>query len=418
MKLKFVILFSLLSLSVNTSEAATDLPLQKLTFGMTFDKVPVQELINLFYDQCSKKGLLYDPAVNKLEQSLTIKTPILNCDQLKPIFDEAMSVAGVEVKQNQLFDIVRPKTLVDEKLSFEQFIYKPKFRDAMELADQTLIIINKGSYAHSSRKNIVSTNPDKPSNVPDNGTNGSSITTKITDQLIFFGPHNEVVAVQNLLKLLDTPNPQIEISAGIYEFQTSASESSGVNAALKLFNTFGLNVAGENALGSSLKLTIGSIDVALSFLDKDSRFHFLARPKMLVKDGEQASFESNQVVRVNGDVTQNGSGQTVQAVQNLTAGVTFTALPHVRDSVVDLTLDQTFSDFVQSPNNQPSILKRNLSSRLIMQPGFVYIVGGLQTTRTSNTKNRLFGYSVGHDNENSETEVILLLTVKKDDFSI
>jgi type II secretory pathway component GspD/PulD (secretin) len=163
-----------------------------------------------------------------------------------------------------------------------------------------------------------------------------------------------------------------------------------------------------------LKLSLPSIEAALSLLDSDSRFKYVAQPKVLAKDAEQVVFTSGQDVRVNGSVTVNGAGQAVQSKTTLTAGVTLQATPYIRGEVVDLTVHQQVSDFVASPNDDPSVMRRELTSRLVMQPGYVYVIGGLKTNRTSKVGQTLFGLPIGRSVDTRDTEVLLLLSVKSD----
>ncbi len=154
------------------------------------------------------------------------------------------------------------------------------------------------------------------------------------------------------------------------------------------------------------------IDAALSVLDKDSRFTYVSQPKVTVGDGEQVSFVSGQDVRVDGSVTLTGTGQSVASKTTLTAGVSLSATPHIRGEIVDVSLNQQVSDFVVSPNNDPSVMRRQLTTRLSMEPGQVYVIGGLNTNRKSFVKQSFFGYPVGVTGEKSDTEVLLLLSVQ------
>jgi hypothetical protein len=56
-----------------------------------------------------------------------------------------------------------------------------------------------------------------------------------------------------------------------------------------------------------------------------------------------------------------------------------------------------------------------LRSRLLMQPGYVYVIGGLQTSRKSDSGSRLFGFSTGQQRDENQTEVLLLLSVQPDE---
>lgn len=384
-------------------------------FSLALDKVPAQQLVMLFYDQCEKRGLVFDPSVNKFDETLTIKTLALSCAETKLILRDALSRAGVAIETRASYDVVVLARRHEETDGWQQMIYRPRFRDPLELAQMTAIMVRKGGFAHQRRGAQVQLTESSPTDVPDTGTNGASLMSKPIDKLVFFGPPSEVKAVEDLLNLLDVPTPQVEIAAGIYEFQSGQAEGSAVNAALHLFGSkLGLTITGGSNAGSTLKLSLPNLDAALTLLDSDTRFKYVAQPRVMTKDGQQVVFTSGQDVRVNGAVTLNGSGQSVQSKTTLTAGVSLQATPYIRGEVVDLTVRQQVSDFVASPNDDPSVMRRELTSRLVMQPGYVYVIGGLKTNRKLSGKQSFFGLPIGSSLDSSDTEILLLLTVKQD----
>jgi type II secretory pathway component GspD/PulD (secretin) len=252
--------------------------------------------------------------------------------------------------------------------------------------------------------------------VPESGLNGASITSKLIDKLVFLGPENEVRALESLLVQLDVPVAQVQITAGIYEFQSGRNQGSAIAAALKLFgDRLGLTFDGGQQSGGTIRLRIGAIDAVLSTLDQDSRFRYVARPNVLVKDGETARFFAGEDVRVIGAVVVDRTGNPVQSKETLSAGVTLEATPHIRSEAVDLSLYQAVSNFVAGTGADPSILKRDLRSRLVVQPGYVYAIGGLKSSRTTQSQRRFFGFSVGSGNDVSDAELFLLLTVTRAD---
>lgn len=385
-------------------------------FALTMDKIPVSQLVMLFYDQCEKRGLVFDPALNALETVLTLKTPAMSCADTKRIVMDALNRAGVALEARSGYDVAVQARQREEVEGWLELIYKPRFRDPLELAQMSAIAIRKGRFAHQ-RQGVVQLTgaPTAQAPVMETGTNGASLTNKRIDKLVFFGPPSEVKAIESLLTRLDVSVPQIEIRAGIYEFQTGKAEGSAVNAAVSLFSgKLGVNINGGANVGSggSLRLALPNIDAALSLLDKDSRFSYVSQPKVTVRDGEEVNFTSGQDVRVDGSVTLTGTGQSVANKTTLTAGVTLQATPHIRGDVVDVSLNQQVSDFVASPNNDPSVMRRQLTTRLSMQPGFVYVIGGLKTNRSTTAKQSLFGLPIGNSRDKSDTEVLLLLTVQ------
>jgi general secretion pathway protein D len=385
-------------------------------FSLTMDKIPASQLVMLFYDQCEKRGLVFDPSLNAIDTVLTLKTPSMSCADTKRILLDALNRAGVSLEARSGYDVAVQARQREEIEGWQELIYRPRFRDPLELAQFATIAIRKGRFAHQ-RAGVVQQTGSSAAQTPfaEIGTNGASITGKRIDKLVFFGPPAEVKAVESLLSRLDMSVPQIEIRAGIYEFQTGKAEGSAVTAALNLFSgKLGVTVSGgaNTIAGGTLKISLPNIDAALSLLDKDSRFQYVSQPKVSVRDGEEVNFTSGQDVRVDGSVTLTGSGQSVASKTTLTAGVTLQATPFIRGDVVDLTVNQQVSDFVSSPNNDPSVMRRQLTTRLSMQPGFVYVIGGLKTNRNTTVKQSFFGIPIGSSGDKSDTEVLLLLTVK------
>lgn len=299
----------------------------------------------------------------------------------------------------------------------------------------------QGSFAHQRRVASVSAPSTGTAagaqQIPDTGNNGASLTTKPVEILIFYGPPSEAKAVRSLLQILDIPYPQVEISAGLYEYQAGTSTGSAVTAALKLFGSkLGISVGGGSTSTSGVSSGVSAVSTAatnvyntlsfatpnfnavLSLLDEDSHFRSVSRPKVLARSGQQVTFTTGQDVMVPGPITINASGQSLQSLINVTAGVTFQVTPLVRGDVVDVNLHETVSDFVPSPNANPSILKRDLVADLMMRPGVVYVIGGLNANSQTTSKQTFFGFKIGDQFTRNDTEILLLLTVRPDSTGI
>lgn len=391
---------------------------EELKFSLTMDRLPAKQLVMLYYDQCEKRGLVIDPTLENVDQEITIKTPSLSCTETKKVILKSLSYLSIVLIKQSSFDVLTKLKLDEADHSeWDNFVYLPKFRDPLELSNLSQFVIHKGAYAHQRRGVELQLSPGAQS-VPETQSNGASITSKSIDKLVFHGPQTEIEALRDLLQKLDVPYPQVEIQASVFEFQSGKAQSDAVTAALNLFSSkIGVAVNTlpvQNA--SSLKFSFANLSAALQVLDNDSRFKYISRPKVLVKDGEQVSFTAGQDVRVSGQTVVSSTGQATQSITTVTAGVTFTATPYIRGDVVDVTFHQLVSDFAKSPNENISIVRRDLSSRLQMQPGYVYIVGGLKTNKSSKTKSSFLGGPVGHNSDESDTEVLLLISVLPDDF--
>ncbi len=411
----------------------------KLTFSLYSDSLPVSQMILLYYDQCEKRGLIFDPQVSKSDDSVLIKAQSLTCSDAKSMILDAVSRAGLGFENHGAYDVVKKNQQADERKDWEQFIFRPRFRDPVELADQCALAFHKGSFAHQRRVSNVTVSGTGTAagsqQVPETGSNGASITSKAVESLIFYGPPAEAKAVRELLQILDVPYQQVEISAGLYEYQSGSSRGSAVTAALKLFGSkFGVSLGGgattsstssssvvsstSAAVYNTLSFTTPDFSAVLSLLDDDSHFRSVSRPKVLARSGQQVVFTTGQDVMVPGPITINASGQSLQSLINVTAGVTFQVTPLVRGDAVDVSLHETVSDFVPSPNSNPSILKRDLVADLMMRPGVVYVIGGLNANNQTTSKQSFFGFKIGDQFTRNDTEILLLLTVKPDSTGI
>jgi general secretion pathway protein D len=410
-----ILKFALVALFSGESHAAD---LDKLKFTMTFDKIPVQQLVMLFYEQCEKRAIVFDPALNKLEELLTLKTQPANCAQTRELMFEAIRRAGVSIENRGSYDVIRTAPVADERDAWRELIYLPKNRDPVELAEIAVIAVRRGSFAHQ-RRNAAVQISGVGQQVPESGFNGASISAKQIDKLVFYGPSDEAKAVESLLVRLDVPHAQIEVKAGIFEYQSGVNQGSGIDAVVSLLNSkLSLSIGSGAVVGNTLRLNVSGIDAALSLLDKDSRFKYVARPRVLVKDGESARFFAGESVRVVGSVTVDKTGNPLQSKESLSAGVTLEATVKIRGDVVEMSLFQAVSNFVSNSNGDPSVLTRDLRTRLMMKPGIVYVIGGLQSSRNTQAKSTFLGFQLGKSLDTSDTEVLLLLSVNADQSSL
>lgn len=58
----------------------------------------------LFYDQCERRGLIFDPTVNKVEDAPTIKTSALTCAQTKELVLDELGRVGVAIENRGSYD--------------------------------------------------------------------------------------------------------------------------------------------------------------------------------------------------------------------------------------------------------------------------------------------------------------------------
>lgn len=384
-------------------------------FSLTVDRMPLQQLIMLHYDNCEKRGIVFDASAQKFDDQITMKTGEIGCADSRSLIAEVLSRSSLTLMRRSAFDFLTKSKEVDEAADWTDFVYRPAYRDPIELADTASVFIKKGSFAHQRRAAVLQSSTSAA--VVDNGSNGASLSNKAVDKLVFVGPPAEIKMLSALFKRIDVPPSQIQLQVSVLEFQNGSSRGDAVSAALRLFGSkVSASVSSPAQTGAvSLKINLPSFSAALDLLDKDSRFKYLSRPTVLVQDGQEVNFVAGQDVRVRGDVVVNGSGQAIQSVATVSAGIALNATPRIRGEAVDLSIRQTVSDFANSPNSEVSIVRRELSSRILMQAGAVYLIGGLQSSRQSFSKSSFLGFETSASSEANATEVLLLLSFTRDD---
>ena len=387
---------------------------------MIFESVPLRQLLLVHYEACAKRGFVVDPSIGAaLDATVTMRMTGQKCEYFASALEQSLARMKLVIVKNPGFDMITGLKDIDERDKFTHVVYQPRYRDAIALADMCQIVIRKGAFAHKSGIK-VSSGPSSAAassdmaRSADTPGSGASFMAKSVDKLVFFGPPSEVAAVSSLLAQLDTPSAQLEIRVGVYEFSSQNDAGSAVNAALKLFNGRFSISTGTSAVGSVLKITSGSIEAALDLLDTDSRFKYVARPKVLVRDGQPARFFAGEDVRVTGQTTLDAKGNQVQSKETLSAGVTLEVTPRIYEDTVSLDIYQAVSSFIASSGADPTVNKREVRTSLGVEAGAVYVIGGLQSGRKTATKSRFLGWRMSDVQGGADTEVILLLSVARD----
>jgi general secretion pathway protein D len=386
-------------------------------FDLNLESVRGVELATVFYDACAKdRAYVIDQSAIKLETTSSMKVRGFDCAKMKFFLDDTFEGLGLVVIKKQSFDLITAKKSTDEPAT--EFVYFPKHRDAGELAEIAGVIIKRGRFSHT-RKPILSSESTVTQGVSttDNGSNGASVTNRPLDRLVYSGPLSELQALKTFLDRVDTPQPQITLHAAIYEVSSDDKKGSAIQAALKLLNSK-FNVQLGSNLGSDfLSFKSNALEAVFSVLDTDRRFKYIASPRLIVTDNAAARFFAGQDVRVDGAIVLDRSGNPVRSKENLSAGISLDAKARIRAETIETEIKQTLSTFAASGSADPSILRRELSTKLHMLPGHVYVVGGLTSKQNTFDASRFFGFKTSEANFASENEVLIILRAVRDDQS-
>lgn len=197
--------------------------------------------------------------------------------------------------------------------------------------------------------------------------------------LILVNPKDRPL-VEQLIKLLDAPRPQIFFEAEVVEVNRSQTRTLGIDYDNLL--SFKLS---EGSPPSNL-LRLGDISrgpltfsVALNFLQEQGAAQVLARPRVATLDGVEARINATQTTPL---IVPGASGS--QSVQNITTGIQMRLLPKVSpDGYVEVQI----SISVSSPTGvtsqgAPQFATRDTAVTIRVKDGEAIAIGGLLETRT------------------------------------
>jgi type II secretory pathway component GspD/PulD (secretin) len=249
----------------------------------------------------------------------------------------------------------------------------------------------------------------------------ASLIDQDSDTMIFQGTEKEIAALERLLPQIDVPAGEVIIRAVVYEVTTGQSQGSAFSLAASLLGgKLGVSIGSGPGLANAISFRSASIDAVVSALSADSRFKAVSTPRVRVKSGQQAQLVVGQDVPTLGAVTvpQQG-GQSVQSVEYRSSGVILGLAPTVRESGVEVKVDQQISDFARTEtgvNNSPTLTKRSLTTTVTAVDGELIVLGGLTQEKGSTGHSglsflpKLLQSSSG---SSTRTEILLLLEVSK-----
>jgi general secretion pathway protein D len=308
------------------------------------------------------------------------------------------------------------------------FIYRTKHRSVSYLVEMLSPLFPQGGFALN--RSIRAPVGDKVNiggmggpgaTAPIPAHSAASLIDQDSDTMIFQGTEKEIAMLERLLPQVDVAAGEVVIKAVVYEVTTGLSEGTAFNLAASLLGgRLGVSLGSGSDLGNALTLRTTSIDIAVSALSADSRFKAVSTPRVRVKSGQQAQLVVGQDVPTLGAVTvpQQG-GQAVQSVEYRSSGVILGLAPTVRESGVEVRVDQQISDFARTEtgvNNSPTLTKRSLTTTVTAVDGELIVLGGLTQDKNSNSRSGLsflpkFLHTVS--DSDTRTEILLLLQVTR-----
>ena len=220
--------------------------------------------------------------------------------------------------------------------------------------------------------------------------------------LIYQGKASDWARVLPLIRQMDQSPRQVMVEVTIAEVSLDATEEFGVSWLAKndigRFNGRVSSGTLGGAVGASSGLTYildiaGQTRAQLRAFADANRLTVLSTPRLMVKSGEEASFDvGTEIPTLSSQTASNqqveGTSNILQSIQYRKTGIILNIKPTVySDNRVDLEIRQEVSealpigsdDAVQSP----SIFNRAVSTSLSLRDGSSVLIGGLMSQRRS-----------------------------------
>lgn len=379
------------------------------------DRLPLSRVISLAQEEVFGRCYVLPPELASDERPVTLNLSVSDSRKVqRQEYIRWLKQLNIAVDTRNGVDryyTFRPSTPPVKMLTY---VYTPVNQPVSYLASVLSGVINASSSSTSPSTGKSSSSPAQVS-----ASGGTSFMSATGDNLVFRGTRDELTRLQSLLPLVDIPSQRVSVTGYIYEVQGSKSEGSGLALVAKMLSgKFGISIGSEMSLGNSFTFSTSSLSAIYELFRTDNRFTVVSSPNLMVSSGKNASFSSGQQVPVLGSVSYN-DGTPVQSVTYRDSGVIFKLTPVVTGNRIHITVHQELSSFVKTDtgiSDSPTLLKREIDSTLVLNDGDVVVLGGLADSNDSDTKT---GFSLlpkwfsQRSSENSKTDMVILLQVKK-----
>ena len=390
--------------------------------------VALPDLVRVVVDDIAQESLVMssDAIGDKKPVSFVLRNVSVNnaMDNLKSVVKER----GFElVKVHGVYHL---RKSVD--LDQDVFVYIPKYRSVAYLSDLIGGILPRQVVASQRQlpNNALQGQGQGPGHAQslshggfESGTNVNSLIDKgDKDSLVIKAKPDELALVKKMLIEVDRPIPEMLIKAVVMEVQTGGVEGSALNLLANLVSK-GVNLASLSWNGgadakNALTVRVGGIESIWSAINSDSRFKVVSAPQVRVKSGSLARFSVGSDTPVLGSVSYQGNGQSVQSVEYKQSGVILELKPEIRGLLAELKVMQQLSSFAKTEtgvNGSPTLLKRELSTSVIVAKNDVVLLGGLDEQKTQADSAGLFfmpDFMRSRSGSNSRSEIVLMLYVE------
>lgn len=349
------------------------------------EAVPLSRAISMIYDDVLQKPYMLDPKLAGDTRLISFHTTEQqDFEQFIQRYFSNMSISVSEKKGVVYIGHIEPK---QPKVVKRSYVYTPVYRDVEYLAS---FLQGEGQ---------VSANGDK---------------------LVYYGLSEDIERIKSVLKSVDTKSREVVVTGYVFEVQNIEKEGSGINLLAKLLSgKLGISVGYKQNYENFITVNAGNLDAMFELFRTDQRFRVVSSPTLRVKSGSKGNFSVGSDVPVLSNVIYQ-DGRPIQSIEYRSSGVIFDIQPTIKNQAIDLKIQQQLSNFIKTDtgvNNSPTLVKRDLVTDVTVKSGDVVVLGGLAENKLSSGETGFSilpkGWLSGKSNENTKTDIIVLLQVKE-----
>jgi general secretion pathway protein D len=225
--------------------------------------------------------------------------------------------------------------------------------------------------------------------------------------------------MQTLIAAVDVLPKLVDVSASWVEVTNNVGSGRGISLlATVLGAKLGVSLGSVNS-GSAISLKSASFQLVVDALNTDSRFKQVSNSRIVGDDYENLVLTVGDETPTISSTGKDNAGNTVQNVVYRPSGVIVDVLPKVLGSGrIQLLVDGQISSFKTTATGvagSPTLIKRQVKTRVTVANGEVLLIGGLNDTqKTVSTSSLPFLPASWSSKSDSavQTDLVLILSAK------
>lgn len=235
------------------------------------------------------------------------------------------------------------------------------------------------------------------------------------DLLVMTGAPDDLDMVKMSVKALDRPRPMVAVRAVIVETSDSAIRGNALSALLSIGGgDFQVgSYAGDAPASQFARLATGSLNAVLSAVREDTRFRVVATPNVVALSGSPARMNAGSQVPTIGSIALSENGVPIQSVVYRDSGVILEVLPKVRGDLIELSVRQERSSFINTTtgvSDSPTLNTASTTASVVLASGESVLLAGLNEEREGLSKRGIFfGLLGSKKREKSTSELAVVI---------